>query len=217
MRSTSSYPPDEADDSSDMSNTNEKSLSGTSCSDTRLYQVSLQQKSSSRLWGCRMFEKSINFKAVRSRLYLWRTPRIQGCTDTSTSYSPVVASYVCLTNCYSSAKSSSNVISCIHCQQSCHSTRWHSSKSRKFLFVQDRSVSIGGLLSEIRECGRRCAWYMDSLIETWKEIVSQRRKRLLMKSTMALVDNGTEENPRLTQKQSRYHFLVSETGGLLSI
>ena len=47
MRSTSSYPSDEPDDSSDMSNTNEKSLSATSRSDTRLYQVSLQQKPSS--------------------------------------------------------------------------------------------------------------------------------------------------------------------------
>ena len=65
----------------------------TGCSDTRLDQVSLQQKSSpSRLWGCRMFEKSINFKAVRSRLYPWRTPRTQGCIDTSTSYPPAVAS-----------------------------------------------------------------------------------------------------------------------------
>ena len=52
MRSTSSYPPDGPDDSSDMSNTNVKSLSGTSRSDTRLDQVSLQQKSSS----CDLFE-----------------------------------------------------------------------------------------------------------------------------------------------------------------
>ena len=35
---------------------------------------------------------------------------------------------------------------------------------------------------------------MDSMIGTWKEIVSQRKKRLRMKSKMALVDNGTGEN-----------------------
>ena len=55
------------------------------------------------------------------------------------------------------------------------------------------SVSIIRL-SEMRVRARGCGRYMDSMIGTWKEIVLQRKKRLRMKSKMALVDNGTEEN-----------------------